>query len=151
MPQLQQADLFLSQIFWLVLTFVLVYFFVARYFMPRIAKVVDNREAEVKRNLAEAESLLAEHKSIKAEMEQILATARQEGAAMRNIATEKAEDFMQDQIKKFEKNLTKKVAAEDERLARLKHQLEKDVSTYSDTLAKEIVKVILPANLNIKV
>lgn len=151
MPQIQQADLFLSQIFWLFLTFLVVYMFVATFFAPRISKVVAIRDDSVKQNLAEAESLLAQQKHIKTEMDAILATARQEGAEIRHLAQEKAESYTIDKIRQFERDLTKKVAKEDERLARLKHQLEKDVHAHSDKLAKEIKKVILPVTLESRV
>lgn len=151
MPQLEQIHFFVSQIFWLALAFILIYTFLANFFIPRISKVVGEREVQVKNDIIIAEELLSQHRSIKSEIEKILTDARAEGAALRHAAQEKAEDYLQQQVHKFEKDLSKKIAIEEERLSRLKSQMASEVSSYSADLSKEIFRTVIPINIQQKV
>jgi F-type H+-transporting ATPase subunit b len=56
MPQLFQLPVvFESQWFWLVLVLAVIYFGIARRMLPRIEKVVDDRNARIQSDLREAE------------------------------------------------------------------------------------------------
>ena len=58
MPQLSQLLLvYQSQWFWLALTLAAIYFFVGRGIVPRVEATVDQRDAQIARDLAEAERL----------------------------------------------------------------------------------------------
>jgi F-type H+-transporting ATPase subunit b len=150
MPQLEQVNLFISQVFWLALVFIFIYIFLARFFIPRISSVVGERESQVKSDVLRAEELLTQHKVIKSEIEKILAEARTEGAELRLMAQEKAEDFLQDRVHKFERELSKKIAIEEERLSRLKSQMQSEVSSHSVALSQEIFKAIIPSEIKPK-
>lgn len=92
MPQFEQTEMFISQIFWLVAIFVLLYLLMTRVALPRIAAVLDERAARIAADLAKAETLRAETQTLieayeaalakaRAEAAQVLARANQEAAA----------------------------------------------------------------------
>jgi F-type H+-transporting ATPase subunit b len=61
MPQLAQLGLvYQSQWFWLLLVLGVIYFFVGRGIVPRVEATVDERDATIAADLAEAERLRAE-------------------------------------------------------------------------------------------
>ena len=61
MPQLTQLGLvYLSQWFWLLLVLAAIYFFVGRGIVPKVEATVDQRDAQIAADLAEAERLRAE-------------------------------------------------------------------------------------------
>lgn len=61
MPQLSQLALvYQSQWFWLLLTLGAIYFFVGRGIVPKVETTVDQRDAQIAADLAEAERLRAE-------------------------------------------------------------------------------------------
>jgi F-type H+-transporting ATPase subunit b len=61
MPQLSQLGLvFLSQWFWLAIVLASIYFFVGRGIVPKVSSTVDQRDAQIASDLAEAERLRAE-------------------------------------------------------------------------------------------
>jgi len=57
MPQIEQlAATYGSQIFWLLITFGLVFFIVGRMMAPKVVETVDKRDQQVAADLAEAEA-----------------------------------------------------------------------------------------------
>ena len=61
MPQLSQLGLvYQSQWFWLLLVLAVIYFFVGRRIVPKVEATVDQRDAQIATDLAEAERMRAE-------------------------------------------------------------------------------------------
>ena len=61
MPQLSQLGLvYQSQWFWLLLVLAVIYFFVGRGIVPKVEATIDQRDAQIASDLADAERLRAE-------------------------------------------------------------------------------------------
>jgi F-type H+-transporting ATPase subunit b len=61
MPQISQiSEIFASQLFWLLLTFGLIYVFIGRGMLPKIEATVDARDQKITGDLAAAEAARAE-------------------------------------------------------------------------------------------
>jgi F-type H+-transporting ATPase subunit b len=58
-PPFEQIDTFPSQIFWLAVTFFVLYVAASRYFLPKLQKAIDDREGAIARDVAEAAALSA--------------------------------------------------------------------------------------------
>jgi F-type H+-transporting ATPase subunit b len=90
MPQISQiAATYASQIFWLLLTFGLLYFVVGRGMVPRIVATVDAREARIAADLTAAEAARAA--ATGTEEAWRLATDAARAAAQADIAAAKAQ------------------------------------------------------------
>ena len=70
MPQLEIST-FPSQIFWLVVSFLLLYLILSKIIVPRIASVLKDRENEIKNNFELSEKLYKKTESINQEIEEI--------------------------------------------------------------------------------
>lgn len=81
MPQLETAT-FLPQLVWLLITFALLYWLMAKVALPRVAAVIDERKRRLDQDLAEAARLKRETEKAIAEYEQALATARTKAQAI---------------------------------------------------------------------
>ncbi len=90
-PGLPQLDVstFANQIFWLVVTLVVIYFVLSRVALPRIASVLAERQGTITNDIAAAEELKSKAAAAEAAYEKALADARTE--AGRIAADAKAE------------------------------------------------------------
>lgn len=102
MPQFDPTT-FASQLFWLAVTFVLLYIIVSRYAIPRLGEVLEQRQKTMDDDLERARQLKAETEEAIATYEKALADARA-----------KAHDVLretQDQISKAADTRNREVAA----------------------------------------
>ncbi|TCM82564.1 F0F1 ATP synthase subunit B' [Rhodovulum steppense] len=88
MPQLDFAT-FPNQIFWLVVTLVVIYFVLSRIALPRIAAVLAERQGTISNDITAAEELKLKAQEAERAYEKALADARAE--AQRIVAETKAE------------------------------------------------------------
>ncbi len=142
MPQLQ-LHFFATQIFWLVLVFSFIYIFMSWYFIPRIAKIVKSRQEKIEHNLSTAESLISEQKGIRSQVHKLLEEARIKASEAKHAAFKSSEADLNRLIAKTEKELIKKAAKEEERLARYKIQLQQDIEQIIDGISREIISILL--------
>ena len=76
MPQLEQTEFFISQLFWLVLTFTFLLIFLWRISLPRISSVLEKRENKINDDISSAKQLQAEAEKIQEQIDQQLREAR---------------------------------------------------------------------------
>ena len=93
MPQLEQIDTYLSQVFWLLVTFGVLFVFLRRVALPRIAGVLESRRERIEADLDKAANLKAESETILAEYEAAMADGRSRAlAVVRKAADEMAQE-----------------------------------------------------------
>jgi len=78
MPQLEQINTYLSQVFWLFVTFGLLYLILWRSALPRITRVLTLRQKTMDEDLQMAEGLKEEAAGVLAAYEEATAKARTE-------------------------------------------------------------------------
>ena len=88
MPQLDFST-FGNQVFWLVITLVIIYFILSRVALPRIASVLAERSGTIGNDLAAAEDLKVKASAAEEAYNQALSDARVEAAKI--VATTKAD------------------------------------------------------------
>ena len=79
MPQLDFST-FSNQIFWLVITLVVIYFILSRIALPRIGGALADRAGTITHDLAEAEDLKSQALAAEQAYEKALADARCRGS-----------------------------------------------------------------------
>src|SRR5215510_9347738 len=77
-----QKDTFASQLFWLAITFVLLYVVMARIALPRVGSIIEARRARIDGDLAEANRLKVSSETAMAEYEKSLGDARNRAQAI---------------------------------------------------------------------
>ena len=89
MPQLDAAT-FLPQLFWLVVTFAILYLLMWRVVLPRIADLLQERQERMDDDLQKAEALKNEGAKVLAAYEKAMAEGREQAQATIREAMDRA-------------------------------------------------------------
>lgn len=117
LPQLDTST-FSSQIFWLAVSFAVLFILMWKVALPRVTDVVDSREQKIRADLERAEQLRDEIAKTEEEIAKVLSEARAEAQDIMRKAQDKvAEDHAKKQ-QKIEADLDQKIAEAEERIAK---------------------------------
>jgi F-type H+-transporting ATPase subunit b len=119
MPQLDFTS-FPPQLFWLVVSFVVLYAMMKWIAVPRVGRAIDARQAKLDGDLGRATQLKAEAEGVLADYEKTLAAARAEAqAALRETGAQLAAEAAARQ-RALADTLARQVEAAEERIAAIK-------------------------------
>lgn len=133
-------DTFGSQLFWLVICFVVLYVLLSRWALPRVASIFANRSGRIESDLETAKRLAAESQAAEEAYEKALADAR---AKAQNIANATRAEFAakaEETRKRLEAELTAKLADAERRIDTTKKSAMANVRGIAADAAGEIVK-----------
>lgn len=138
MPQLDFST-WGNQIFWLVITLVVIYFVLSRIALPRIAAVLAERQGTITNDIAAAEDLKAKAQDAEAAYDKALADARAE--AHRIVAETKAEiqTELDAAMAKADKEIAAKAAESEKAIAEIREGAAEAVKQVATETAQEIV------------
>ncbi|MBV1864180.1 MAG: F0F1 ATP synthase subunit B' [Rhodobacteraceae bacterium] len=143
MPQLN-FDWFPNQIFWLVVTLVVIYLVLVKVALPRIASVLAERHSAMANDLEAAESF--KQKAVEAEEAYNAALAEARSEAGRIVAAAKA-DIQADldkAIAKADAEIAVKSAESEKTITEIRDGAMKDVEVVAKATTAEIIKAVLP-------
>jgi F-type H+-transporting ATPase subunit b len=139
-PPFDQIDTFPSQIFWLVVTFALLYFAAAFWLIPAARKAIANRENTIAKDVAEAAALSAKAdasvKAFEARIAEAKARARDTAAKARSEAAAK----IAAETAKVEADLAAKLAKAEANIAGVRSKAMANVSNVAETAAAAIAE-----------
>lgn len=116
MPQFDPST-YPTQLFWLLLTFVPLYFVIWRVALPRITEVRQSRQGKIEADLEKAQALKEEAEMVLAAYEKALADATSEAeAAHREVVDAVARDRAKRQAELAER-LEKQIQSAEQRIA----------------------------------
>ena len=144
-PKLPQLDIetYASQIFWLIVTFIVLYFLVAKIAMPRIAEVLEGRQERIEDDLDKAETLKKEASLVRVEYEKALSSAREEAhEATRRAQEEIAKHGAEVEALANEKVVNMLKDAED-RIEAARNEVSSDTEIVADTLEQNVARDII--------
>lgn len=141
MPQLDIGT-FDNQVFWLLITLVVIYFVLSRVALPRIAAILAERQGTITNDIAAAEDLKAKAEEAEAAYDQALADARSE--AQRISAETKAaiQADLDVAIAKADAEISAKTAESEKAIADIRAGAMEAVTEVAKDTAKEIVTVM---------
>lgn len=141
MPQLC-FDWWPNQIFWLMVTLVVIFFFLSRVALPRIAAVLAERQGTITNDLAAAEDLKV--KAVEAEEAYNKALANARAEAQKIIAQAKAEiqADLDDATAKADAEIAAKLAESEKTIAAIREGAMDSVKEVAKDTAKELVAAL---------
>lgn len=138
MPQLDLST-FPNQIFWLVITLIVIYFILSRVALPRIGAVLAERQGTITNDIAAAEELKAKAKEAEAAYEQALIDARAEAGKIVAAAKAEIQQELDVQMQKADAQIAVKTAESEKAMAEIQAGAVDAVKTVAKDAAKEIV------------
>ncbi|WP_417820167.1 F0F1 ATP synthase subunit B' [Terasakiella sp.] len=139
MPQLDVTT-FAPQIVWLVITFLAMYFIMAKVALPRIAEVLDERQTRIDDNLAKAAALKVEAEQAAAAYEQSLAEARSKAQDEVKVVIDQANAAQAKAQEELAAKLDKKLSEAEARIADAKNKALANITEVSADVAKATVE-----------
>lgn len=143
MPQLDFST-FPNQIFWLVVTLLVIYFILTRVALPRIAAVLAERSGTITNDLAAAEELKLKAVEAEAAYNKALVDAR--GEAQRIVAEARA-DIQKDldkAIAKADAEISAKTAESEKLIGEIKANAMKSVAEVATDTASAVIAAVAP-------
>ena len=141
MPQLC-GDWMANQVFWLVITLVVIFLILSRIALPRIAEVLADRQSTITNYLAASEELKskaeeAEHSYIKA-----LNDARSEASRLLDASKAEMKKELQSAINKADAEISVKVGESEASIAEIRKNAMSSIEQVAKDTAREIVSAL---------
>ena len=147
MPQLD-PKYWLSQSFWLVLIFVLLYLSISKFFIPKIKDNLDNRENKIDGDLNEAKNLneLSEKKA--REYENEINKAKKDVARLLTESKKNLDKSIEQKKNIFEKEINSEILKAEKEIYNLKKNSYSSISLMAEEISSNIIEKLTGDKLN---
>ena len=108
MPQLD-PEFFVSQLFWLVVTFSFLLLFLWKVSLPRIGSVLEKRENKINNDIKTAKQLQIEAEKIQDQIEQKLHDSKEQNISLIKNSTVDLQNKASEELLKLDNDLNKKI------------------------------------------
>ena len=135
MPQLN-PEFFVSQLFWLVVTFSFLLVFLWRISLPRIGNILEKRERKINEDLTAAKELQSEAENIQDKIEQQLKQARSDASELIKSSSASFQDKAQNKITKLEKELDEKITDSSNKIEKSKNESLNQIQSQINEITK---------------
>lgn len=142
MPQFN-AKSFPSQIFWLVITFFLLYIVVSWVLLPRIRENIRLRKNKVSNNLERSEVIKNDIEKMVREYELKIQEAKDNVSSMVKKSVLESADEFNNQINTFKKQIEVKQKEVERNLTKYKNEIEESIIDGSASVALQIINKIV--------
>ncbi len=135
-PQLDPST-YASQVFWLMVAFVLLYVLMSKTALPKIESVIENRREQREGNLTRAEQFRVEAEKIRGAYEQSLARAHEDAQRVLFEAEGEIKEISMARSSAFAENARKRIALSEETIAKAKQAALASVADIAADIAVE--------------
>ena len=135
MPQLN-PEFFVSQLFWLIVTFSFLLVFLWRISLPRIGNVLEKRERKISEDLTAAKELQVEAEKIQDAIENQLKQARADASDMIKTSSLSLQDKAQVELTKLDKELDAKIEQSAETIEKNKNKSVSQIQSQINEITK---------------
>ena len=108
MPQLD-PEFFVSQLFWLVVTFSFLFLLLWKVSLPRIGSVLEKRENKINNDIKTAKQLQIEAEKIQDQIEQKLHDSKEQNISLIKNSTVDLQNKASEELLKLDNDLNKKI------------------------------------------
>ncbi len=146
MPQLN-PEFFVSQLFWLVVTFSFLFVFLWRVSLPRIGNVLEKRERKISEDLSAAKELQAEASKIQEKIENQIKQARTDASEIIKSSSISFQDKAQAKLNKLDKELEAKIDDSARAIEKSKNELTSQIQEQVHEITKLTISKVATFNV----
>jgi F-type H+-transporting ATPase subunit b len=148
MPQIAQiSEIFASQLFWLALTFGLIYLVIGRGMLPKIEATVEQRDRRIAEDLAAAECARAEADAREEAYRVQLEANRAEALKVTQAAKEAAARATEQRVKAADAETARKVETAEAEIRSATQRALGDIETVAAEAAQDMVAKLAGATV----
>jgi F-type H+-transporting ATPase subunit b len=149
MPQISQiSEIFASQLFWLIVSFGLIYFVIGRGMFPKIEATVEQRDRRIAEDLAAAERARADADAREEAYRARVETNRAEALKVTQAAKEASARASESQVKAADAELDRKVGAAEAEIRTAAEAALADIENVAAEAAQEMVAKLSGASVS---
>jgi F-type H+-transporting ATPase subunit b len=142
MPQFN-PEFFASQVFWLAVTFIVLYLLMWRVALPRIAEVIEERSERLADDLEKAEKIRKEADAVVEQYEAALTKARSEASAVLAEAGKEISEMASRRQAEFSAALARKTEEAEQRIAAAKEEAKAQVRDIALDVSRDITEKLV--------
>ena len=142
LPQLDIAT-WPNQLFWLLITFAILFLLMNYVVTPRISVVLESRRDKIAGDLEKAKEADADAKAMQLTYENALASARADASEKAQAATKAANDKVAAAEAEMAKKLAKKLATAEKKLATMRDEAMANLNDVATEVAQDTVKQLI--------
>mgnify|MGYP001276290989 CR=1 FL=1 len=147
MPQLN-PEFWISQIFWLVLTFGILYLVLSKAILPKISKNLETRKSEILENIETADKQKQESENKIKEYEKIILDSKIKAKNYFNDARKKVLEDINKKKVALEKDIDKEIKEVEEEINDLKKDSDDKISKIAVSTSSELIKELIGDEVN---
>ena len=147
MPQLNPKFWF-SQIFWLILSFGILFIVLSKLILPRISKNLEVRKFQILENIETAEKQREESENKIKEYEKIINDSKNEAKNYFNKAREKVLKDIDNKREILENNINEEIVKVEKEIAELKNKSSETINKIAIEISSDLVKQLIGIQVN---
>ena len=144
-PPFDQIDTFASQIFWLVVTFAVLYFVLSNVLLPKVKKAIEDRDSTIAGNIKEAAALSDQADEAVAKLEADIAKAKAAARDTASKAKAEADARIAAETAKVEADLSVKLVKAENEIEKMRTAALANVGAVAEDVASAIVEKLTGA------
>ena len=147
MPQLN-PEFWLSQIFWLTLTFGILYVVLSKIILPKISVNLESRKSEIQENIEAAENQRQKSESKLLEYNKILSKSKLEAKNIFKDAREKAMQDINSKKEVLNNQIDDEIKKAEQEIVLLKKTAPEKINKIAIDTSSELVQKLIGADIN---
>ena len=147
MPQLN-PEFWISQIFWLTLTFGILYIVLSKFILPKISANLELRKSQIQENIEAADKQRETSESKLKEYEDIILKSKLEAKNIFKEAREKAVKDINSKREILDKQIIEEIKKAEEEIKILKNSAPEKIKKISIEMSSELIKKLIGTEVN---
>ena len=147
MPQLN-PEFWFSQIFWLIITFGIMFILLSKFVLPKISENLESRKAEILENIEAAEKQREESDKKLKEYEKLILESKIEAKNYFNKAREKILKDVDKKRENLEKEIDDEISNVEKEILDLKNKSPEKIKKIAVETSSDLIKQLIGVDVN---